>query len=158
MYVTTNSNMGWYLFSEDKSEVERDDEEQVICHKHHPSPRCRRCRRHGAVAAFSLPPPLLPSLCRRRCLLDAAATATSLPLPLPSHRRRLPCRLCHGAAAAAPPSADLKRPPWRRRCLLFAAATAFLLPPSPLPHSPWCRCRRPPLPPPLLTSQPPPAA
>jgi hypothetical protein len=25
MYLKTNSNMGWYLFSEDISEVERDD-------------------------------------------------------------------------------------------------------------------------------------
>jgi len=70
-------------------------------------PWCRRCHRRGAVAAFSLLPPL-PSQHRHRCLLDAAAAATSLLPPLPSHRRCLPCRLRRGAAATAPPSTCIR--------------------------------------------------
>ena len=85
MYLNTNSNMGWYLFSEDKSKVERDNEEQVINHKHHPSCHCRRrgaiaaslfrccCLLFVAAAAFSTPPPLQPC-CHHHCLLIAAAS------------------------------------------------------------------------------------
>jgi len=67
------------------------------------SPWRRRCRRRGAVAAFFSPPPPLPSLRRRRCLLDVPAAATLSPSLLPSHCCHLPCRPCLGAAAATPP-------------------------------------------------------
>ena len=118
MYLKTNSNMGWCLFSKDKSKVERDDGEQVIPHKHRPSPRCcRYCHRGTAVAPPLLPPLPLPWC--RCCLLFAAAAAFYSPPPLPSQRRH--------------------------RCNLVAAAAAFSSLPPPLPSLPWRRCRRPPL-------------
>ena len=157
MYINTNSNMGWYFFSKDKSKVETDDEEQVIRHKHHLSPlsppllspwRRRGAavvppwRRRGAAVAPPLPPLWHRHclLCRRRCLLfvllDAAAAATSLPPSLPSHHRCFPCHLCRAATAAAPPPLTLNR--------RSGFAAVFSLPPPPLPHSLWRRCRRPP--------------
>ena len=107
MYENTNSNMGWYLFSKDKSEVERDDEEQVIRHKHHPSPRRRHCCCRGAAVA-----PLLPSFCHCRCLLFAAADAFSTPpLLQPLCRRR--CLLIAAASLSVFALALLLPPPLR---------------------------------------------
>jgi hypothetical protein len=100
--------MGWCLFSEDKNEVERDDGEQVIPHKHCPSPRRCRCCHRGATMVPPLPPPW-----RRCCLLFAATTAFSTPPPLPSRRRRR-CNLVAAAAAFSSSSPPLPSLAWRR--------------------------------------------
>ena len=118
----------------------------------------------AAVAAAVAP--LLPSLCRRRCLLFAAAAAFSMqPLLQPLCCRR--CLLIAAASLAIFAVALLlpSSPPLTLNGRRGASAVFYLPPPLPSRrHRLPCRIRlgaaaaAPPLPPPLLTSQPPPTA
>ena len=104
MSVNTNSNMGWYLFSKDKSKWREMTKSKLSATNIIPPP---------VTAIATAVAPSLPSFCRRRCLLFAAAAAFLTPPPLQPLRRR--CCLLIAAPSLAVFAVVLLPP---RSCLM----------------------------------------